>query len=275
MDYKKLIIIPVILLVFSIGYLYLKTTTTGLNLDIDLKGGTQISAESANSVDQADLERILKSYSASVRVARGITGTYSVLIEFDSSINADDVIQTLKQNNYNFDSYSTQTIGPTLGAAFFQQAQVILIFAFIFMAITVFIIYRIPVPSFYVVLAGFADITEALAFSQILGIPLSLATFASLLLLLGYSVDTNILLTTRVLKGGESDIKDKIGAAMKTGLTMIGATAAALFALFFISTSTVITQIASVLLIGLIFGILNTWITNAALLRIYIERRRK
>lgn len=272
MNYKTLMIIPVALLVLSLVYLFWVISTTGLNLDVDLKGGTLISAESSTPPNEHILENILKEYNADVRIARGITG-YSVLIEFDSSINSDDVINTLKNNGYVFDSYSVQTITPSLGAAFFQQAQVVLGFAFLFMAVTVFIIFKKALPSFYVILAGFADIVETLAFSQMLGIELSLATFAALLLLIGYSVDTDILLTTRILKTREGNLKNRIKGTMKTGLTMIGATAAALFALFIISASSIITQIASVLLIGLIFDVINTWITNAGLLRWYLERK--
>jgi preprotein translocase subunit SecF len=78
-----------------------------------------------------------------------------------------------------------------------------------------------------------------------------------------------------VLKSAEADPRKKIRGAMKTGLTMIGATAAAMLALFVISTSSIITQIASVLLIGLIMDIPNTWILNSGLLLWYVERRRK
>jgi preprotein translocase subunit SecF len=143
-----------------------------------------------------------------------------------------------------------------------------------FMSIAVFIVFRIPTPSFYVILSAFADIVEAFAVSQLIGIKLSLATFTALLLLIGYSVDTDILLTTRVLKS-EGEIGAKTRGAMKTGMTMLAATGAALIALFVMHASSTITQIASVLLIGLVFDVINTWITNAGLLRWYIERKNR
>ena len=247
-------------------------STTGLNLDIDLRGGTQISFESDSPLDEQNIENILSQFDANVRIARGIS-IYTALIEVSSDVNSDEVIDVLKNNGYSAD-FSVSSITPSLGESFFQQAQLILAFAFLFMAITVFIIFRVGLPSFYVVLASFADIVETLAISQFLGIKLSLATFAALLLLIGYSVDTDILLTSRVLRTAEGDIKSKIKGAMKTGLTMIGATAAALLALFVISASSVITQIASVLLIGLVLDVFNTWVTNANLLRWYVERRK-
>jgi len=269
MNYKKLIIIPLLLLAISLVYLFYQVSTKGLILDIDLKGGTQIVAESPTSINEQAIENILKKYDVDIRTARGVTG-YTIFINFDASINPNDVIKTLKENGYDFKSYSTQTIGPALGVAFFQQAQLALLFAFSFMAVTVFIIFKKIVLSFRVVLSAFADIIETLVLSQILGIELSLATFAALLLLIGYSVDDDILLTNRVIKGS-GEIKTRIKGAMKTAFTMVGATCVALLALLIMSSSLVIVEIASILLMGLIFDQINTWLFNAPVLRWYVE----
>ncbi len=272
MNYK--ILFPLLFLVFCMVYLVYQVTTVGLNLDIDLKGGTQILAESSKPLDEKELENVLKEYDASVRSAKGVKA-YSIFIEFDASINPENVIETLEKNGYKFEDYSVQTIGPALGSAFLQQAVFVLVIAFIFMAVTVFIIFKIPLPSFYLILTSFSDIIETLVITQILGIKLSLATFASLLLLVGYSVDDNILLTTRVLKKAGGDIETEIKNTRKTGFTMMGATIVALFALFIISTSVVITQIASVLLIGLLIDLVNSWVLNTNLLRWYVKRKIK
>lgn len=274
LNYKLLLIAPAALLVFSLVYLVMNVNN--LQLDIDLKGGTQISLEAAGAVSAADvnaIEGLLKDFSAKVRVGRGLS-SYSIIINVPAEANATKIISLLK-GSYDFKNYSVQTIGPVLGAAFFRQAQLALMVAFILMAITVFAIFREPFPSFYVVLCGFADIVEALVFSQLLGINLSLASFAALLLLVGYSVDTDILLTTRVLKGGgESEgTKEKIKNAMKTGLTMSLTTISAVAVLLVVAASSVLTQIASVLLIGLVADILNTWVMNAGLLRWHMEKR--
>lgn len=271
--YKLLMIIPAVILLLSLGYIFYLVTGPGLLLDIDLKGGTQVSLETPNALDTANIENILADYSPNVRSARGLYG-YTTIIEVDEAVNTTDIIERLEASGYSFEDYASRTVGPTLGASFFAQAQVALALAFIFMAVVIFIVFRILTPSFYVILSAFADIVEAFAMSQFLGIELSLATFTALLLLIGYSVDTDILLTTRVLKT-EGDINAKLRRAMKTGLTMMFSTGGALFALFAMSASPIITQIASVLLIGLLFDILNTWLTNAGLLRWYIEKKER
>jgi len=270
-NYRKLLIIPIILLIFSLGYLYVATTGPGLERDIDLKGGTQISIEFESSINGDSIKSILAEFEPKIKTGRSING-FTVIIEVESSVNTSEVMQKLENSGYSFENYSVQTMGPILGESFFKQSQYALAFAFVFMAIVIFIIFRKLLPSFYVVLCASADIIETLAFSQILGIKLSLASFSALLLLVGYSVDTDILLTTRLLKAG-GDVKENMKNALKTGLTMSATTLTVLLSLYFISTSGIIQQIASVLIIGLVLDITNTWLLNAPLIRWYIEKK--
>jgi len=107
---------------------------------------------------------------------------------------------------------------------------------------------------------------------QILGISLTLAGLAALLMLIGYSIDTDILLTTRLLKRGGA-VEDNVISAFKTGITMTGTTIGALSILLIVSSSVVITQIASILLIGLAVDIVNTWMQNSVILRWHVEKK--
>ena len=273
MNYKSLIIVPIIVLALSTAYLFWLSSTTGLTLDIDLKGGTQIVAESINDVNTQDLEAVLGDYDANVRVAKGVDVS-TIFIEFDAEIDSDMVINTLNENGFDFDNYSVQTVGTTLGRAFFDQALVALAVALVFMAIAAFVIFKKPVLSLRVVFSAAADIIETLVVSQMLGVKLSLATFAALLLLLGYSVDDDVLLTARVTRG-TGEVKERLNRARKTAFTAIGTTSVALLALFVVIESTVIEQIASIMVIGLLFDLMNTWMFNAPILRWYAERGNK
>jgi len=268
---KKLISIPILMLLASLVMFYL-IASQGLNLDVDLEGGTQLIIESERSINEESLTSTLSQYDASVTSSRGLSG-YSIIIKYGSNINTSQVLETMESSGYSFEDYSIQTVGPALGSSFFSQAQIALLFAFIFMAIVVFIIFRQFMPSFYVVLCAFADLVETVVISQLLGIELSLATFSALLLTLGYSVDTDILLTTRVMKEKEGEVEDRFKGAFKTGITMTGTTLVALLALYFLTASVVLQQIASVLLIALALDIINTWLLNANLLRWQMERK--
>lgn len=134
---------------------------------------------------------------------------------------------------------------------------------------------RSSIPSFAVVLAAFSDIIVTLALVNLFGIKLSTAGIAAFLMLIGYSVDTNILLSTRVIKRREGTVMDRILGAMKTGLTMTLTTFLAISAAFIFTESEVIKQIMLILLIGLGADLINTWLQNSGILRLYLEKKQK
>jgi preprotein translocase subunit SecF len=138
----------------------------------------------------------------------------------------------------------------------------------------IFLAFRTFVPAGAVVLSAFADMVMTAATMNIIGIPLSLGTVAALLMLIGYSVDSDILLTNRVLKR-QGKLNDKLTGAFTTGIIMTSTTLAATAALFIVSwfgSVQILMEISAVLLIGLVFDILNTWLTNAGILKWYVSK---
>ena len=173
---------------------------------------------------------------------------------------------------------SYNEIGPVLSEEAMGQIYVAMIFAFLFMAITVFVVFREPVPSVAIILAALCDILIALGGMSIFKIPLSIASVGALLMLIGYSVDTDILLTTRLLKRREGTVEERAKNAMYTGLTMSFAAIAAMGILFVVTKilmpeATTLSNISAVLVIGLIGDILSTWLMNLGILKTYIDWR--
>lgn len=165
-------------------------------------------------------------------------------------------------------------IEPSLGQSLKKQGLWAMLIAYILMAFVVFVAFRDFVPSMAVVLAATCDIIVAVGGMVIFDINLENASLAALLMLIGYSVDTDILLTTRVLKRSADTVNERIDNAMKTGLTMTVTAIGALTMLSIIANLAHITQlqsIASVLLIGLLADIAGTWFMNAGILRWYLE----
>lgn len=269
---KKLMWLPLIALVISIMVLANTALTTGfiLERDVELTGGKQISV----TVRDADIQALENAIpGAKVQLISGITKTLQISLPY--SANETQAIETLK-TIVNFEGEPTvRTIGPVLGAIFFQQAVLAFVVAFILMAIVVFAIFRSPVPSGIVILSVIVDIGITLGIMNVLHIELSLPVIAALLTLIGYSVDTDILLTTNMLRSRELQLFERITNGMKTGLVMTATTLAALVALYFIAGSFVLERIALVLIIGLIVDVFATWFTNAGILRLYMERKNR
>ncbi len=135
--------------------------------------------------------------------------------------------------------------------------------------------YRKSMPSIAVILAAFSDIIITLAVFNILGFKLSTAGVAAFLMLIGYSVDTDILLSTKVLKSKHGTASLRIYEAMKTGIMMNLTTVVAIILGLIFAKAETIKQIMTILLIGLLVDLINTWIQNVSLLRIHLENKGK
>ncbi|MFH0808043.1 MAG: hypothetical protein V1888_00265 [archaeon] len=133
---------------------------------------------------------------------------------------------------------------------------------------------KTSVPAFAIMLCAFTSIIMTLATINFFGMQMSTAGIVAFLMLIGYSVDTDILLTTRLLKRKES-VNKSIFGAFKTGTTMtitsIIAITTALIAIY--SFESVLNQIFTILLIGLGFDLLNTWVTNASIIKWYVQSK--
>jgi len=168
------------------------------------------------------------------------------------------------------------TYSSSVSQSFFTQAVIAVLLAFTTMSLVIFAAFKDITPSIAVVFAAAGDITFSLAAMHLLGIPLTLGTIAALLMLIGYSVDTDIVLSSRVLKKNRGKLKERIWSSVKTGVTMSAGGIAAFTILFTVSriligAPSIMTEIASVMIIGLLADIPLTWFGNAYILKKYVE----
>jgi preprotein translocase subunit SecF len=99
-------------------------------------------------------------------------------------------------------------------------------------------------------------------------------------MLLGYSVDTDIMLTTKILKRRKGTLDERIKESMRTGITMSMTTIIAMFVLYMVvvyivPAADILKNISAVILFGLIADLMTTWMTNVGILRYYVERKKK
>jgi len=144
--------------------------------------------------------------------------------------------------------------------------------------IVVFLIYRTLVPSIAVLLGAGTDILIALGAMGLFGIPLTLASFAALLMLVGFALDTSILLTMRVIKRKEGTAAERAFDATKTGFTMGLAAIVAFSSLYVLSYVThigVYYEISAVALCGLVADMFATWGINAVIVLDYAKKKEK
>ncbi|MDO9324000.1 MAG: protein translocase subunit SecF [Methanoregula sp.] len=265
---KQLVIIPLVLLVISMVLLTLNMVNTGMPVTpgIDFSGGTAVTVITPDTA--AQIKSTFSGYPL-IDVAEGVNN--GKFLKFSSMDDAKfRSLTSLIMEKY--PDAKIDQIGESFGKTLQYQAVIALIFSFIGMAIVIFLAFRTFVPAVAVILSAFADMVMTAAAMNIVGIPLSLGTVAALLMLIGYSVDSDILLTNRVLKR-QGKLNEKLAGAFQTGIIMTSTTLAATAALFVVAwfgSVQILMEISAVLLIGLVFDIFNTWLTNVGILKWYV-----
>jgi preprotein translocase subunit SecF len=282
--YKKLLFVTLILIVFSLAYMvvFYSQHNDFFLKDISLVGGTSATINSG-SIDIPSLKNALtnKFGDVNVREVSDLATGERIATVVETTASANDIKLFLEDYlgyQLTSENSSFESTDASLGKSFYNQLLIALLVAFVFMAIVVFILFRILIPSGAVVLSAFADILMTLVTVNLLGIKMSSAGIIALLMLIGYSVDTDILLTNRVLRRNEDiSLNQKLLSAFKTGVTMsLVSLIAVLVALLLVkSFSSTLTQIFLILVIGLVFDIFNTWVTNVSIIKWYVLSKEK
>lgn len=172
--------------------------------------------------------------------------------------------------------FTTEEVAPTVGKDFLLNALQVAIASITLLTIVVFIFFRELVPSLAIVEAALFDMLTAVALSTLFGFSFTLSTVASLLMLVGFSVDTDVLLTTRVLKRKDKDVLARCNDTLQTGLTVSATVMGAMFAMLIVSyfaQISIIFEISAVVLFGMVGDLVATWFTNAPILLWYWEKK--
>lgn len=275
-NYKILMIIPIIALIISLLYLGYFYNQNGdiIHKDIGLSGGISATIYTDKTVNLEDLTSKLN---VNVRkLAEFTTGKQLGLIVETDKTDSQALQTSLEdylQIKLTSDNYSVEQTSPSLGSSFYTELLIALLFSFIFMSIVVFIAFRSIAPSMAVVFAAFTDIVITLAIVDFVGMKISAAGIIGFLLVMGYSIDTDMLLTTRAIKRSDGNLFERMFSSVITGLTMLGTTLTALTIGYLLTTSSVLKEIFIIIIIALIVDVFSTYFTNSGILKIWCDKK--
>ena len=287
-DYSKFFIIPIAMLMFSFIVLGANYALTGefIQKGTDFTGGSEIQIAvdgeiNPQQIEQAFLDSDRVQISEANVVIEQTTERNFALVrippEADGEVfdNEDVAEEILTDAGIEGTVESLQAISATVSDEFFEQAMLAFVLGFTIMSIVIFIAFKDVTPSVAVIFAAGGDILFAVAGMIILNIPLTLGSLAALLMLIGYSVDTDIVLSSRTLKQKRGSLQSRMWKSVKTGLTMSSGGIAAFALLYIVSTMMVgqseLSNIAAVMVIGLLADMPFTWFGNTIILKKYIN----
>ena len=263
---RQLAAVPLAVLALAILVLVGWWAMTGAPVTpgIDFTGGTELRVESDMSQ-----EGVRESFDATVTSVQGVVGSDDTYVVRFQSSDVQSIRQQAQAADMNI--LSSASTAPSFGAGAQTTAVVGLVAAFAGMSLLVFGLFRTFVPSLAVVVSAFSDIIVPLAVMNLIGIKLSLGTVAALLMLIGYSVDSDILLNNHVLRRSGS-FYESVYRAMETGVTMTFTSLSAMAVMAIVATAfniDLMADIGIVLVIGLATDLMNTYMLNLSLLRWY------
>jgi preprotein translocase subunit SecF len=278
-NYKLLLLIPVLIVLASLIYLVSFYAQNGdiMYKDVSLRGGTTITIN--GDIDTSRIEQELPNFfkDVSFRKLTEVTTGKQVAMIVESSATPDElkakisdlgILLTDENSNIEF-------TGSSLSAGFYKQLLFAIILSFILMSAVIFFLFKSFIPSLAIIFAAFSDIIIPLAILDVFGFSISSAGIAAFLMLIGYSVDDNILLTTRALKKKEGNLNHRLFGAFKTGVLMSSMSLFAVMPAFLFITGLPdsFRQIFLILSLGLIADIIVTWLANASIIKWYCEAK--
>lgn len=280
--YKKLIIIPALILIFSLVVLIGNYYSNGevIDRDVELKGGVEITIDKPG-IDVAEVERLIGSgYSDfSVRELTDFSTHKNLGVDIKiGGLKEEDVdgLKALLRENIGFEDeeFSSSVIESEFSAGFYKGLLLVVLFSFILMAISVSIAFRTFIPSVAVISAALIDIAFPLALLSLFGVKIGGAGIVAFLLIIGYSIDTDILLTTWMIKRREGRYIERMMRSIKTGITMTMTTIIVMIIGIYMSISPVLSQMFLIILLALITDLISTYFGNAPILIWYCKKKK-
>ncbi|MBU0758452.1 MAG: hypothetical protein KKF44_10370 [Nanoarchaeota archaeon] len=271
----------VFLTIFSVASLLFNYATTGdfIKRDVTLSEGISITINTEQPVDADELQRELsnqfKQSSINVRSLQ-ISGTSQGIIIEDSTPEDEPLIREIMQQKLgglSKNDISVEKMGSTLGKSFFREMFLVLLVSFFAMGLVFLYYFRDLFATGAALISAFLDLFITLGIITALGVRLTSGGIASFLMLISYSIDTSILISTKMIKEKKKTVNEGLFEAMKTGLTMSAAGITAMFIAFLLTNNAVLKQIMLILVIGLIVDLFTTWIGNVSILRYDLNKK--
>ncbi|WP_336327105.1 protein translocase subunit SecF [Halovenus sp. HT40] len=273
---RQLAVIPLVILGISLAIIASAYVLTGtpVSLGFEFTGGTEIEFV-ADDTSTDEIEQVLSEHDIESVQSIGVDGNSYLVQTQATGEEAEAIEQTLNEEYGDGEGVvqRAEQRSASFGGDTQGQALIGVVIAFTGMSILVALMFRTFIPSIAVVLSAFSDIVIPVALMNIFGIDLTLGAVAALLMIIGYSVDSDILLNNHVLRrrGG---FYENAYAAMRTGISMTLTSIAAMTTMAIVARIFAIPllgEVALILVFGLCADLVNTYLLNMSLLRWYTD----
>ena len=270
---RQLAAVPLAFLVLALAIIggWFVATGAPANLGREFTGGVELRvADAGDDVEQ----QIQTAFDREPDSTRTIPGDDVIVVTFQASQDDPEGLANTLQDQADAAGLTTTAVdqvSPSFASDTARTALFGVALAFLGMSVLVFALFRTFVPSIAVVASAFSDLVIPVAAMNLLGIQMTLGTIAALLMIIGYSVDSDILLNDSVLRR-TGEFYESVSRAMRTGVTMTLTSIAAMVVMAVVASVFgigLLRDIGIILSVGLCADLMNTYLMNVSLLRWY------
>ena len=270
---RQLAAVPLAFLVLALAIIggWFVATGAPANLGLEFTGGVELRvADDGGNAEQ----QIRTAFDREPDSVRTIPGDDVVVVTFQAAEDDPEGLANDLQDQAEAAGLTTTAVdqvSPSFASDTARTALFGVALAFLGMSVLVFALFRTFVPSLAVVASAFSDLVIPVAAMNLLGIEMTLGTIAALLMIIGYSVDSDILLNDSVLRR-TGEFYESVSRAMRTGVTMTLTSIAAMVVMAVVASVFgigLLRDIGIILSVGLCADLMNTYLMNVSLLRWY------
>lgn len=259
---KYFLILNLVLTLIFLSFMVYKKINYGyvFEKDISLAGGTQIIIKNLSYEYVKEKIKDYKVYKIN----------NLVYIE-GKNINVTELLKIL---NISKEEVTIQKYSPYFGKTIFNEFFKLIVIVFALTSIIIFLRMRNIFASLGILYTLVFDFLGTLFVLSLINFEFSMMTFVSLLMILGYAIDNNIVLATNMLKE-EKPFEERARMSLKVGYLMEITTILVLIVLYLFIPSKVIKDFSFVLILALLLDSYFYLFGNIPFYYLFLERNKK
>lgn len=279
-DYKKLMIIPLVLFTIFSGIILYTKFTTGefFAKDISLKGGTSITFYSDNEIPNIEesVNNVFGSNSQVIIIRDNFGGFKGYDLRVSEELGINQVMNELSiitGKNITENEFSISSQSASISSGFFNEFLIIIGISFILMGGVAIYYFKSPITAITIALVTLSNVIIVIGSLNLLNQSLSIAGIGAILMLLGLGTDTDILLASTVLNKQKSEYIPKLKRLFYTESTICLAAITNALVIFLLTNIDTIKHISLILLIGTTADLFSTLFLSSGIMRYYNDKK--
>jgi preprotein translocase subunit SecF len=276
-NYKKFLLLSISLFAIFIGIILFNYFKYGyiINKSITISGGYVTLINNNYNLTNTEIQNILNQMNITDYVLYSTPNI--IYIESRDRINGTLLINLLNQY-YNISiqpsDISIQQYSSLVGDLIFNQFLFFVILAMILAAFVIFIAFRVSNTTLNIISTILFDIIGLLAVLSITKYPIGANGFIAMLMILGFAIDNNVVLSTNMIKEKDKPFIERIKMSFRVGVLMEIIALYTLLLLYFIVPDPSVNEFAFVLSTATILDLIYYLIGNIPLYK-YFEAKKE